>query len=911
MIRQLISWGVWIVVLAVYGVSLLLLAVLRLLVHSRRARGTSRGLSLLITGRFDSLNWCRAQLLPLAQATCVRRITAVVDGPVLEHKKICVCRPPRLLVCILGRAVSKTLLLMWIALDSRPDLIMGYHIFPGALSALLVAKLVGARSIYQMTAGPVELIGGGAATENALLSRLRRPSRLLERLALRICRQFDTVVVRGQRAREFLSSRSAAHNVEIIVGSVDIARFEDGNGQRCYDIAYVGRLNPIKQPDHVVSVVAALARYRSGFRAVMVGDGPLLGGLRAKAKALHVSHCIEFLGHLESVDEILKRAKVFILTSRSEGLSIALAEAMAAGVVPVVGDVGDLAELVQNGVTGWRVKPGDFDAYAHRIHELLGDERQWRQLSDAARMRSCENNSLGAVVEKWERCLSRLTPKPARVRTVLGSPIGGHRSPIQGVGSSVNHYYSLWQRLPVRLKSALARPIAAVPIKTLLGPSFHNRSRFVRRAGRWPRQRAQAYQLAEIRRICRLAYEQTDFYRRTFSQAGLDPCGILDFDDLQRLPTIDRDTLRVSIDEMRTVSPHARGVERVSTGGSSGRPVQFYIGVDRSGIEYAYLVASWQRAGYRLGIPMAVFRGRVVPEDNHGLRHEYDPLLRHHYYSVFHMTDENMQRYLEHVAGIGPCFLHVYPSSVTALARFIRRAGIEPPPNIRGIISESEIVYPSQRRMVQDVFGCRYFSCFGHTEKLILAAQCEHSTDYHVWPTYGYFELLDEDGRPVTTPGQRGEIVGTGFINTVVPFIRYRTGDFATYVADRCAACGREHTLIRDIRGHRIQEALIAVDGVEIAWTALNMHDDTFVRVRQFQFRQDTAGRAVLRVVAAQGFSEEDVTRIRRNLGRKLDGRLELTIELVDGIPLSPRGKAIYVDQRIPRPGSEADADSV
>ena len=133
----------------------------------------------------------------------------------------------------------------------------------------------------------------------------------------------------------------------------------------------------------------------------------------------------------------------------------------------------------------------------------------------------------------------------------------------------------------------------------------------------------------------------------------------------------------------------------------------------------------------------------------------------------------------------------------------------------------------------------------------------------------------------------------------MMPFIRYRTGDWATYLGDRCRECGREHAIIRDIRGHRIQEVLIAADGSEISWTALNMHDDTFLRVRQFQFIQEKPGKAVLRVIPAAGFSQEDSARIQKNLGYKLDGRITFDIKLVDSIELSPRGKAIYVDQRI------------
>jgi len=440
-----------------------------------------------------------------------------------------------------------------------------------------------------------------------------------------------------------------------------------------------------------------------------------------------------------------------------------------------------------------------------------------------------------------------------------------------------------------------------VPLSWLSGRSFRENCKFIKEAQWWPAERTQRYQLSRLHDALKLAYERTKFYHRMFDKVGFHPDDFQSLNCIGKLPTIDKQTVIDNLSDMCKKNITNSDVDFVSTGGVSGAPLHFYLNADRSSVEYAYLTTSWERESYKLRMPMVVLRGRVVQADRNGLRHEYDPVLRHHYYSSFYMSDENMARYLDHISTIGPCFLHVYPSTVTALARFIIRNDRQAPNNIQGIIAESEIVYPEQRRMVEEVFSCRLFSCYGHSEKLVLAAGCEKSDDYHVWPTYGYFELLDEDGNQVITPGQRGEIVGTGFINTVMPFIRYRTGDWATYVGDRCEACGREHVIIRDIRGHRTQEVLIAADGSQIPWTALNMHDDTFLRVRQFQFLQETPGRAVLRIVPADGFGEDDADRIDRNLGHKLDHRLTFTIELTEAIPLSPRGKAIYVDQRIPR----------
>jgi phenylacetate-CoA ligase len=208
-------------------------------------------------------------------------------------------------------------------------------------------------------------------------------------------------------------------------------------------------------------------------------------------------------------------------------------------------------------------------------------------------------------------------------------------------------------------------------------------------------------------------------------------------------------------------------------------------------------------------------------------------------------------------------------------------------------------VLPDQRALIERAFGARLFSSYGHSEKLVLAAECEASTDYHVWPTYGYFELLDPQGRPVTSPGERGEITGTGFINQVVPFIRYRTGDFATLAGQGCRACGRDHVLVRDVQGRWPAGCLVARDGSTITMTALNVHDDTFDRVRQYQFGQDEAGRAELRVVPGAGFTREDGRRMIAGLARKLEGRVTLTLRLVDEIKPTARGKHIIVDQRL------------
>ena len=133
----------------------------------------------------------------------------------------------------------------------------------------------------------------------------------------------------------------------------------------------------------------------------------------------------------------------------------------------------------------------------------------------------------------------------------------------------------------------------------------------------------------------------------------------------------------------------------------------------------------------------------------------------------------------------------------------------------------------------------------------------------------------------------------------MVPFIRCRTGDFATYVGDHCDKCGREHVIIRDIESRSPSRDLVALYGSLISMTSLNVHDDTFEHVRQFQFFQSAPGRAVLRIVPAAGFSPEDEGRRRASLDRKLNVRLKILTELIDSIRLSPIGEGKCVDQKL------------
>lgn len=361
---------------------------------------------ILVIGTFHNPNWFHAHIGPLARSGV--EVILVCDEPVDQMDGVTYACPPVLLSKIITRAAAKFVWAIISGIRYSPDLYMGYNIFPAAQSALVVARLFGRPACYQATCGALELEGGGWHAENRILCSLDGPSKLVERLVFASVREFDLIVVRGTRARQFIRQTGYRGRLAIITGSVKKQEVWQEQNCRETDVILVGRLTEYKRPDRFISVVAGVARQLPKVKVWVAGEGPDLSELQKQADELGVAKNIEFLGKRKDVPALLAKSKVFVLTSRWEGLAIAMIEAMTAGTVPVVSDVGDLRDLADDGTNGYVVQEDDIDGFARRITRLLTDESLWRQYSLAAVNAAVGYSSLKAVSERWRESLQEV-----------------------------------------------------------------------------------------------------------------------------------------------------------------------------------------------------------------------------------------------------------------------------------------------------------------------------------------------------------------------------------------------------------------------------------------------------------------------------------------------------------------------
>jgi glycosyltransferase involved in cell wall biosynthesis len=359
---------------------------------------------ILVIGTFDNPNWFHAHIRPLARSG-VGTVVLVCDRPVEAIRGVEVQCPPRWLQVLLTRAGAKLAWTLHCAWRYRPDLYMGYHIFPCATIALCVARLFGKPACYQVTGGPLELDGGGWLAENRALRALGGPSPLVARLAAALVRAFDSVVVRGSGAAAYIRGLGFARSLGVITGSVEARSAWRDFHARSIDVAFVGRLTECKRPDRFIDAVAAIAAAVPGVRVAVIGDGPDAAALHGQAANLGLMDTVGFMGQRADVDQLLAATRVFILTSRSEGLSIAMLEAMAAGAVPVVADVGDLRDAIRPGENGFLVDQDDLAGYATAAIRLLTDEREWCAYSRHAMHSALMKSGTDAIAQQWQRHL--------------------------------------------------------------------------------------------------------------------------------------------------------------------------------------------------------------------------------------------------------------------------------------------------------------------------------------------------------------------------------------------------------------------------------------------------------------------------------------------------------------------------
>jgi sugar transferase (PEP-CTERM/EpsH1 system associated) len=273
--------------------------------------------------------------------------------------------------------------------ELQPDVLHTHNAAPHLVGGI-AARIGGAPVVVHTRHGQHRVTGWSSKVINNVASRLTHQVVAVSADAAEVARTFDGIPER---------------KLCVVPNGIDLERFarhETTTQRGRFRLIHVARLDdPVKDQSMLLRAARLVADVSPEFELDIVGDGPSRPHLEALCDELCLRPHVRFLGFRHDIDALLQQADLFVLSSVTEGLSISLLEAMAAGLPIVATDVGGNSELVTRGVTGVLVPSRDPRLFAEAILEMLKDPTRAAQMGTAGRRRVEEHFDLRQVAAKY------------------------------------------------------------------------------------------------------------------------------------------------------------------------------------------------------------------------------------------------------------------------------------------------------------------------------------------------------------------------------------------------------------------------------------------------------------------------------------------------------------------------------
>ncbi|MET0319199.1 MAG: glycosyltransferase [Duganella sp.] len=740
----------------------------------------------------------------------------------------------------------------------------GWRLWRAAGRAQLLHVMAHSGWAWHLFAAPAIWIGRWRGAGVVVNYRGGEAQAFLQRRAALVCwtlRRAHALIVPSA----FLADLFQLHGVmaRIVPNVVDLARFHPAPVARRpgAHILVARHLEALYDNASAVRALALVQQTLPHACLTLCGVGPERARLESLARALGVHDAVRFsgkTGHAQMA-ALYRQADVMLNPSLADNMPNSVLEAWASGVPVVSTRVGGIPYLLHHGQDGWLVAPGDCAAMAHAMVTLLTDRE--------AAARLAARGLVQAQRHTWERVAPLLL---AQYRRVLKRP------PARG--------YTAW----------VARWL--FPLQELLKRHHSRRLLVELEASQWrSAQDIEALQLRRLQALLLHAARHVPYYRDLYARLGFDAHRVHDLRDLRCLPILRKADINDHRERFR--ADGAGALQRLTTGGSSGEPLIFYVGKARVSHDVA---AKWRATrwwGVDIGDREAVMWGSPIElQAQDYWRARRDRLLRTHLLPAFDLSPARLDSYLSGLRRQRPAMLFGYPSVMCLLARHaqLRQCRLDDI-GVKVVFATAERLYEEQRALLAAAFGAPVANGYGGRDAGFLAHECPEG-GLHISAEDVIVEIVDQQGRPVPH-GDSGAIVVTHLASADFPFIRYATGDIGALDVRPCP-CGRGLPLMKRIEG-RVTDFVVAHDGTVMHGLALIYILRDVAQVRAFKIIQESLDRTRVLVVSAPALPGALRHSITAQFRARLGADVDILVEQVAAIPAEASGKHRYVVSKV------------
>jgi phenylacetate-CoA ligase len=342
-------------------------------------------------------------------------------------------------------------------------------------------------------------------------------------------------------------------------------------------------------------------------------------------------------------------------------------------------------------------------------------------------------------------------------------------------------------------------------------------------------------------------------------------------------------------------------------------PLKFFRSSDYMVASDAGTYRNLEQCGWRPGEMIAFFWGgndKLYAMSR--LEFELRQFVRRTYqFDPFYSGETEMADWVKRFRRVRPRVILGYASTIARFAAFLdrQRKSVERlVDGIKGVFTTAEKLYQPQREVIERVFGCKAFDCYGSSEIQNIAAECNQGK-MHI---NADFVVMEEEEDKARDNGPRPFLM-TSLRNWSMPFIRYRNED-GGYLSQEVCSCGNNFPLMR-LEIARTSDNFVFPDGRVVHgefFTHLMYGSDGIVT---FEFHQTAPDKIILSIVPGPGDSKAREDKIRESI-RQIQAvcpghTIRVEVREVAAIPLSSAGKYRFTRSDVGTTGTTVPGDTV
>lgn len=377
-------------------------------------------------------------------------------------------------------------------------------------------------------------------------------------------------------------------------------------------------------------------------------------------------------------------------------------------------------------------------------------------------------------------------------------------------------------------------------------------------------------QFDELKKILIHCKKNVKYYDKLFSDYDFNPYKFQDFNDIKKLPYLTKDIIKENYDDLIANNYRNKKLYTLKTSGSTGKKLEFVATDDVFKKEAAFILRAYRSHNATLYDKPSIWLRRYVPADANSPLWNYDFELKRLYMSAYHLNADSLDKYLIEIKKRKYHTLVGYPSSIYALACLLEETNTNI--EIKAIHTASEMMLPQWREKINKVFNINVKSHYGQMEKVSLFIQDNEDEKYKDCIDYSYTEFIEEENQNV--------IVGTGFINYAMPFVRYKTNDTVeTINIDSQIGLPK---IIQQVNG-RCDDILISTNGARLPGVNFYTMMYKIDGIKMFQIIQKSKNNIIFKIVKNEKFNSNTLNLIEDGLKKRI-GDVTITFDFVEEI---------------------------